>query len=255
MQRLAAVAAFLGGLGYLVTPKNGELGGAVFVLTIRFLALTYFIGLALLAVAMQDARPARRRLVCVGLLVLVVVNAVSSQHEGLPAWPREGVVFGALAAALVLVVALLPKARRVAVAVTLLALVVAGPFVHAHYVDNRYEHAGLDLDYIDAALHDTRHERIAVFQTEQLYPMFGNDLSNVVTKVAPPPTGDCRGWRGVLADGGFTYVVLGHGGGFTLDPAPDPSWIAGDPAARVVVTDGTSALYRLDGRLDPAGCR
>jgi hypothetical protein len=253
--RLAAVAALLGGFGYLVTPKNGELGGAVFVLTIRFLALTYFIGLALLAVALQDARPLVRRLVCAGLLVLVVVDAAASQNEGLPAWPREGIIFGALAGVLVLVVVLLPHARRVTVAVTLVALVAAGPLVRAHYLDNRYEHAGLDLDYIFAVLHDTRHERIAVIRSEQLYPMFGDDLSNVVTKVGPPLTADCRGWKDLLVDGGFTYVVVGHGAAFGIELAPDPSWIADDPAARVVVTDGASALYRIDGRLVPAGCR
>ena len=255
MLRLAAVAALLGGLGYLVTPKNGELGGAVFVLTIRFLALTYFIGLALLAVALQDARPLLRRLVCAGLLVLVAVNAVAAQHEGLPAWPREGIVFGAIAAALVLVAVLLPRTRRAVVAITLLACVAAGPLVRAHYLDNRYEHAGLDLDYIDAVLHDTRHERIAVIRSEQLYPMFGDDLSNEVTKVGSPPVGDCRGWRGVLADGGFTYVVVGPGAAFGIEGAPDPSWLTDDGTARVVVTDGTSALYRIDGTLDPAACR
>ena len=147
--------------------------------------------------------------------------------------------------------------RRTVGAVVLVVLAVGGAVVEHHYLDHRYVDAGLrhPLRLHQRRVRDTHDERVAVFRTEQLYPMFGNQLSNFVTKVPAPPTTDCRGWRQALADGGFTYVVLGHGGGFTTDPAPDQAWIDSDAAARLVATDwGTSALYRIEGRLDPSTC-
>ena len=254
LHRVAGAAAMLGGFGYLITPKNGELGGAVFVLTIRFLAFTYFVGFALLAVALAEARPAVRRAVSIALLGVVLVNATASQHEGLPAWPREGIAFGVVAGAVLLVLVLRPQLLRPAVLAAVPLVLVGGAFVRPYYLDHRYVDADLDLDHINAALASTRDERIAVFRTEQLYPMFGDDLSNIVTKVAAPPVGDCRSWLTTLDDQGFTLVVLGHGGGFTLDPAPERGWLEDDPATRVIVSDGSSALYRIEGRLDPAGC-
>jgi hypothetical protein len=136
------------------------------------------------------------------------------------------------------------------------AVFVGGWVVQDHYLERRYVRAGLSLDATNARFRDISHRRVAVFGTEALYPMFGLDLSNRVSKVHGPgpgsPVEQCRGWRRILTKGGYRYVVLAREP-FT-DFGPDEEWVDRDSATTQVGRDGTTVVYRIDGPLDPETC-
>jgi len=169
------------------------------------------------------------------------------------------VAAGAGRAGAALIVRARPPSRVTAAVLTVAALVVAagaGWLVQDHYFEHRYVDAGLALDGANAVFRDVHDQKVAVFGTEQLYPMFGLDVSNRVSKVeAPPGESDaelCAGWREALAAGGYRYIVMGREPWTNLGPAD--AWIKSDAAVTQVFRDRDAEVYRVDGALDPAGC-
>jgi hypothetical protein len=136
--------------------------------------------------------------------------------------------------------------------------------VQRHYLRDRYAHPTFTTPGLNAAFawaRDVSGARIATTGTRQ-YPLFGTDLSNEVEFVGEDrphggfvaPSG-CRDWRRLLDQGGYDYVVatrdrIERGKGAY---PPAAAWTA-SPQARVLLRRPPTVVYRLDGRLDPAGC-
>jgi hypothetical protein len=263
LERFAGAGVFLVVLYHPFIPFLGDLGGGVFVFTLRYLTPALMLGLALLSIDVVRHLSRWRRPLLIVLVALAALGAIASHHEGIAAWPRGHLLPGVVAGTAVIggwaLVARRPRlgwGRGVAVASAGAAIVTlaAGWVVQDRYLDQRYVRAGLPLDSVNRFFRDIRDEKVAVFGTEHLYPAFGLDLSNRVAKV-PAPAGDsdselCARWRERLSD--YAYVVIAHQP--LASPGPDEEWVASDAAATVVLVDGNATVYRVDGTLDPDGC-
>ncbi|MGA1213909.1 MAG: hypothetical protein ACO3ZZ_09320, partial [Solirubrobacterales bacterium] len=95
------------------------------------------------------------------------------------------------------------------------------------------------------------------------YPFRGPELDR---RVAYPglrsasgglvPAPDCRTFKQVLNGGDFRYLVLSLDRQGTNRSYPrEVRWLAGDPAARSIFREPPAAVFRLEGKLDPDGCR
>jgi hypothetical protein len=233
---------------------------------VRYLAPSLLLGLVLLVLARFPTGSNARRLLAVALFVLVVVDATGKHWERVPAWPSDQVWWGVLAGVLVLAAVFAftrvrDPARRTRLAWTaaaggLVALLVVGWPVQRHFLDHRYDAAGLPFDSIAEYFRDVRDSDVAVFGTVEVYPMFGADLSNRVRVAQGPSTplrpDPCRQWPRILA-GEYRYVVLTRYG-IVFPVTPPEEWFSQDPAATKVVDDGTNIVYRIDGPLHPAEC-
>jgi hypothetical protein len=69
----------------------------------------------------------------------------------------------------------------------------------------------------------------------------------------PVPITRCQVWRRAVNDGRYTYVVAA-GNPLQKQLPPEVAWTAPGPATEVAVRDGTSVVFRVDGRLDPGDC-
>ena len=260
-ERLAGLMVLAGLIGHVVTPLTG---GLSFVFNLRYLTPVLLLGSVLFARQLPATR-AWRTAMSAGVLVLVVVGATSPNREGVAAWPKAYVVPVALGAVLAVALVALyvrstvrwPARRHIGVAVFVLALVVSGFWSgQRYYLDHRYLDAGLHMDEVHEYFRDVTDARVAVFGTDETYPMFGLDGSNRVRRgddaVIELTDDFCRDWRRAIA-GHYDYVVLTqYGVGNYRKPS---DWmIRTDAAATRVVEDGDSVVYRLDGALDPSTC-
>ena len=138
--------------------------------------------------------------------------------------------------------------------------------VQDSYLGNRYRRAA-DIQPAGVAaaarwargIDDTR---IAT-TSDRSYALLGTDLSNTV--IYPGRHHDdggftdwrtCQQWRRALNRGSFRYAVIAYdnkdlGRG---PPPPEARWIARDPATRLVLRHGSTAIYRIYGPLDPDRC-
>jgi hypothetical protein len=259
--RLAGLMVLAGLIGHAFTPLTG---GLSFVFNLRYLTPVLLLGFVLFARQLPATR-AWRAAMSTATLLLVVVGATSANREGVEAWPKAYVVPIALGAVLAAVLAALyvrstdqwPARRHLTVAALAAGLVLAGTWsAQQYYLDHRYLDAGLHMDEVHEYFRGVTDARIAVFGTDETYPMFGIDGSNRVRRgddaVIPLTDDFCRDWRRALA-GHYDYVVLTqYGIGNYRKPS---DWIIRtDDAATLVVRDGRSAVYRLDGALDPSTC-
>ena len=188
----------------------------------------------------------------------------ASRCRELAAWPDGQWVIAVVVGLLVLGVAALylrttgaarSRALSIVAVWTVVVVGVGGWFVQREFHQDRYVDAGLSIDDINAYFRDRSDLHVGSVGTEQLYPLFGADLSNDVSKVRVPrdgtPTEQCRAWRTALAEGGYRYLVVADE--LFADPGPEPEWLTGDTSTLVLV-DGDARLYRLDGPLPPDGC-
>jgi hypothetical protein len=235
----------------------------------------------------KSPRQVDRVLVLAGLVGLatalawLVAPTSASGPEGMPRGFESGLRY--LAPALVLGMALLPGApiwrrrlaqigaalprlrHRVAVAAALvLVLAAVGYPIQRHYLQSRYADPSFTTPGLNAAFawsHDVSGARIATTSTRQ-YPLFGTDLSNHVQFLGAETAhggfeaaAGCRAWRQALNAGDYDYVVASRDRiepGKPLFP-PQASWTEG-PQATVVLRKAPTAVFRLDGELDPAAC-
>jgi hypothetical protein len=264
-ERLAALMVLSGLIGHIFTPLTG---GLSFVFNLRYVTPVLLLGFVLLARQVPATRVWRSAMSGV-LLALVVVGATSPNRERLPAWPKGYVAPVTVGAVLALALAALyvrsadhwsidrlPVRRHGATLVVVALLVTGNWFAGNHYLDHRYLDAGSHMDEVHEYFRDVTDARVAVFGTDETYPMFGIDDSNRVRRgddAAIDYDDDlCRTWRRAIA-GHYDYVVLTQFGlSYFLKP---PEWvIRTDPAATRVVKDGDSSVYRLDGPLNPSTC-
>jgi hypothetical protein len=273
--RALAVAALAGVLAHVVTPHTaGGFEGEPerFGPTLRYLAPVLAVGLALLP-TVGPAKWARPLLLPVFVVLVIVTAGVETMLED----PFAGwaIALSAGAAAAVLSAVALVHRRLPSRGLGLLALgaVLLGigaywypavDYLRVRYSPNSADHLGLSASWAAR----TSNARIAVAGTlgaSFQYGYYGNDISNRVIYlgrsqpyggIAPFET--CAGWRHAVNGGEFDFVVttptLGPQGPLSPGFAPERSWSTTDPALTEIVTDGPVSVYRVDGRLKPAGC-
>ncbi|MEK6252483.1 MAG: hypothetical protein AABM43_11165 [Actinomycetota bacterium] len=281
--QLLGGAALFGLAAYLVTPLSaaGEQGAPIaFKINIRFAIPALVIGLALLPLG----RGLQGRRAGWGLVVgLLVVLVITDRSDAVLREPERA--FGVLVALLLVVVPatlLFLHHRRMlgpatlGVAFAALALLVAGigyP-VQRDYLNSRWR----DFDppqHLDSAYRwagDVRDARIGLAGTTTGflgYGFYGKDLSNRVVYLGrEDPHGSfnairtCSAFRRAVNAANLDYLVTGPFLNFAHQSrpkfSPEAGWIRTDPAVRPISRDGAGVArvtaWKLDGRLDPAGC-
>jgi hypothetical protein len=264
--RIAAITVLAAAAGHVVTPMTG---GLVFENNLRYLHPALVLGGALLPLALARARPVVTYGAGLAAAALVAVNLTSPDKTGFTRWPSDHralavVLFIVLtvggAAALAVAASRRGSGRSLlvgALAGSAALLVVAGAIGHQGYAERRYQDAALKRIDLYRPFAEVRGQRVASVGGQDVYPMFGPDLSNDVTRLAH---GDkrsdipvCLAWREALS-GRFDYVVVSAP--FFLVPVDmDLDELLGDPAAEQLVRNDLGAVYRIDGLIDTARCR
>ena len=259
VDRVLGATVLLGAVGYAVTPLTG---GLSFAFNLRYLTPALLLGAVIVPTLLPASRAVRHVLLVV-LVTVLAVGATSRHTERVSAWP-SGTILQAVAACAVLAavgfgVHLAARRRlpvRLAASVFVVGTVLAGFWVvQDRYLAGRYVEAGLHMDDVHAHFRTVSDADVVVFGTDETFPMFGIDLSNRVRRNAEgrvEGADPCVAWRRALADR-YDYVVLTDFG-FSYSPQPDEEVIASDPAATLVVRDGGSVAFRIDGALDPGRC-
>ncbi len=280
--RLLGAVAGVTAIAYLFTPLTaaGLQGQPIaFEWNLRYLAPAVALAFAILpCLPAARATAERRGGVLAGLVVLVGVTIAS-----LVEW-QQGHVKGAVGVAIAVLAAggaiallaargvrwsSLGTAARAGIAgVAVVAAVGLGYGYQLHYLEHRYEDTG-DQQNLNRALawaRNVRDARIAVAGIRGVftqYAFYGTDLSNRVQwlgrRVADDGyarIGTCEAWRKAVNAGHFTHVIT------TFDPylpgtlknTPEGRWTGSDPHAKAVLRQGPVRVFRITGRLDPAGC-
>jgi hypothetical protein len=266
---LAVVAAFV------FAPQNLELAPGepfIFSSNLRYLAPAIVLGLVLLALIPLLAR--RSSWVLAGFGMVLAATQFDRKL-----WPVDPSAFSSvrlvdtlagvgLGATVFVAGALLLARRRptagpsmrAAVGIAVL-IALAGFPLQAAYLRDRYSETRVQspLYTWGQAAQD---ERIALVGEVRQYPLYGKDLSNHVQYVGHEgphrgfaPIRDCAEWRLALNAGSYSYVVVAPEGiPLSFGPPPELAWTETDPAARLVLRDDTTSLYRLAGRMNPAAC-
>jgi hypothetical protein len=263
---------------YLATPLSaaGAEGEPVaFAINVRFVIPGLLIGLVLLPLVPRTLGVRRQWVLLAALLVVLVVT---DRSDAVARAPER--FFGALVALLaVLIPAALLLARRrgaghgtvaAGFAALALAAVAIGYPVQRAYLDDRFE----DFDpamHLDSAYRwaaDTEEARIGLAGTTAgflQYGFYGRDLSNEVRYLGREasqggfhPIATCRAFREAVNDARLDYLVTAPFLNFIhpSDPirSPESGWLRGERGVRVVNRDGPVTVWRVRGRLDPAGC-
>jgi hypothetical protein len=274
--RALGAVAFASLLAYLVTPETaaGPAGDPLgFAFNLRYAAPVLALSLSIVPLAPPFAR--RPAIAAVALAIAFVLTSIK-----LHLWTSKHLA-GALvvaAACAVLAAALARRPPRRAVlaggGALLAGLAIAGYPWQRHYLDGRYAfQPGISaLSHVWTLFRGVHHSRVAVAGTFGMffaYPLYGLDDSNRVQYIAARgPHGSftkiasCREWRTAIDAGGYRYVVTTP----ARDPwhpkplrfSPERSWIASDPAARIIYEHRAFGqlidVFALSGPLDPRGC-
>jgi hypothetical protein len=281
--QLLGAAALFGLAAYLVTPLSaaGQEGAPIaFAINIRFAipALVIALGLLPLGRGLQG-RGAGWALLVALLMILVVTDrsdAVLREPE------RAFGVLVALLAVAVPAALLFLRGRgildpwKIGAGFAGLAILVAaiGYPVQRDYLSSRWRdfdpQQHLDSAYRWAA--DVRDARIGLAGTTTGflgYAFYGKDLSNHVQYLGrEDPHGSfnairtCSGFRRAVDAAHLDYLVTGPFLNFAHQThpifSPEAGWIRTDSAVRPIVNDGADVarvtVWKVDGRLDPAGC-
>jgi hypothetical protein len=284
--RVVAVVGFASFVAFLYSPQILGIGRApiYFVVNVRYVAPALVVGTAILTVVI----PRFGRLAGLALLGAFGAVLVATQFDR-SIWHNEGThiaqpthgsaprVWGVVIGISIVVAgaALRPAARRVrrsrdvalvSACVILAALLAAGFPLEQSYLSNRYQNAS-PMPRIYRWAENVHSARIAIVDFFAQYPLYGKDLSNDVQYVAhrgkdrrSSRIADCAAWRQAINDGRYDYVVATNPG-FPFpsrQPALEADWTRSDPAATLLINEsnfGAHAwLFKIDGRLDPAGC-
>jgi hypothetical protein len=285
--QVIAAAALATAFVYLFTPLTaaGQDGSPTgFFTNTRYLVPGLVLAMALLPIARPLRAPDRRAWQT--LLFLTGVYAITVLTT--PRW-YPGYIVGAIFITLALVWVPgglgLARSRRqasratVAVAggVVLLLAVVLGRAQEVQYAEHHYtepdhflQDGGPKKAYTFAR--EQHDKRIGIAGSGEIffgqYGFYGADLSNRVQYVGVPgPDGtyrlatSCRQFRRRINAGDYDYLILSQ---YTMD-APGPyqfpiyAWVKSDPALKLVVAEPTTYpepdyVYKVVGKLDPAGC-
>ena len=207
-------------------------------------------------------------------LALLVAISISGFLE-LASWGRAELailvlaIFSATAFVLLRGGSRLPSLPRGAIALTLgvgaLVLVGIGWEVASRYDRDRYREPGFTVAGLDRAFawsRDAGEGPLATNATRS-YPFRGEGLERRVDfpggRTASGgllPAAGCRTFREIVNRGRYRYLVLSLDREGKVRKYPrELRWVAGDPAARLVFRQAPTAVFELEGRLDPDGCR
>jgi hypothetical protein len=268
-------------VAYVFTPLTaaGEQGEPIsFVWNVRYLAPAVAVGLAILPCLPAARATARRQVVVLAALTIVLAFTVGSLVQWQQGHTKGAVAAGVLVVVIAAALALAQRGRlfsgayrwwaRIATGVAVAVAIVAAGYVgERHYLEHRYENTGQAQDLASALrwARDIRDARIAVGGIRGVftqYPFYGTDLSNEVQWLGERGPHDaydripnCRQWREAIDAGGYTHVVTTFDPYFpTMRNSPEGRWTGSDPNAHLVLRDGPVRVFELRGRLDPAGC-
>jgi hypothetical protein len=280
--RLCGAVTIAAAIAYVFTPLTAagpEGDPMAFGINLRYLAPGFALGLALLPLEPKLA-PERWRLPLLigGVLALVLVTTSSDSAyiwtESFSSIPFAALIGIVLVGAPVGIALLAGRSRALAAgAGVLLALAIAavGWERQDDYFDHRYDRTEDFRFQLDDAVRwakGTTELRIAVAGTSgayNQYGLYGDELTNYVQYVGDEGTnGDfrriekCEDFRTAVNDGDYDYLVttpdLDLNDPATARTSPERGWVDGDPSVEREILSGRTAVFRLDGELDPAGC-
>lgn len=257
----AALFAWLAG----PTSASGPVGDPVgFLSGLRYLVPALAIGLALLGptIASRSARATRI------LAVLFLIAAPFTVLEGLGASPSTFVLLVGttiLLGGLLLLVPSAPgRALTAFVTVSLVLLVALGFLIQGRYEERRYASPdfvvpGLARSFVWAQ--GVEGDSIGTTATRS-YPLYGRRFDNRVgfVGVAGPNGGfvraeDCRQFISSVNGGDYDWVVASlDREGVKRDYPSEVRWLDRDPAAVPLFRDPPTAVFAIEGRLDPERC-
>jgi hypothetical protein len=271
MVGLALLVAWVAAPTSASGPEGSPTG---FVSGLRYLAPSLAVGLALLGPAVGPRGGFAARLTMATLLLLTPFVVFGGRSwdltellaAGLAAAAAFAVLasFGLLAGRPVTARFARSGAGVAAAGALVLVIVVAGYGVQSRYFDNRYASPEFTTPGLSEAFvwaRGVEGESIATNATRQ-YPLFGTELDNDVAYLGVPgprggfvKTDSCDQLRDAVARDGYRYLVL------TLDrESPDRpfpreiAWIEEDPNAVEILKTPPTAIYELNGPLDPDTC-
>ncbi len=260
-------------LAWLVGPTSasgpeGEPRG--FLSGLRYLVPGIAISLALLG-PLVASRNTRLAWAALALLVAISVSGFLQ----LASWGRAELVVLALAIISVVAFAALRRADRrpalprgavtLTVGVGILAIVGIGYEVASRYDLNRYRDPAFTVPGLDRAFAWSGGigEGALATNATRSYPFRGEGLDRRVdfpgVRTAAGgllPADGCRSFREIVNQGRYRYLVLSLDREGKVRKYPrELEWVTGDPAARLVFRQAPTAVFELEGRLDPDGCR
>jgi hypothetical protein len=279
--RMLGLVALVSLAAYLVTPETaaGPAGDpAGFAFNLRYAAPALALCFAVLPLAPVFDGPGRQSALVVALAIVLFATVTKGSL-----WPHRHVLGIVLVAAALSVAGLAlvatggraPRALMLSlVALLLLAGAAAGYGWQRHYLRGRYQfNPGVSYlshvwDYF-RTVHDARVGVVGTFGGFFSYPLWGPDGSNHVQYIGArgphgsfTAIGSCRRWREAINAGRYEYVVTTP----ARDPwhpkhlasSPESGWTGSDRASRLVLSrkakGQTIAVYRIRGRMNPAGC-
>ncbi|MFL5897664.1 MAG: hypothetical protein ACJ76D_04270 [Solirubrobacterales bacterium] len=282
--RWVGLVALVGLLTYLFTPLSaaGSEGEPVgFGINIRYAIPALLAGIVLVPLD-RGLDPSRRRWWLLAALVVVFL-ATNRPDQALHEPARVFALLFVLLAVASPALLLYGRSRGAGAAVLtaslgallLVALAIGYP-LQRHYLEGRFANAGskeeqipgMDLNGAYRWARDVDHARIGLAGTTAGfagYGFYGTDLTNRVVYLGQEgPHGAfnaipaCAGFRTAVNAADLDYLVTApflnflHPG----DPIPSPEsrWLRGDPAVRAILHEGQVTVWKVGGRLDPAGC-
>ncbi|MFZ9668888.1 MAG: hypothetical protein ACO3CR_03440 [Solirubrobacterales bacterium] len=268
--RLGAVVALAIILAWLVGPTSasgpeGEPLG--FVSGLRYLVPGLAIGFALLGPAVRSWGVRIGWVVLGAIATLSVVGVLDGRTWD---WVGISIFFVVLALTFVFVAwnargrsdrrYLVPAAVAGAAVLVVVGLQVASRYDRDRYREPTFTVPGLDRAFAWA---DSAGPGPIASTATRSYPFRGDDLSRRVdfpgVRTASGgliEAGDCRAFRRLVNLGRYRYLVLSlDREGVARDYPEELTWVSGDPAARPIFRQPPTAVFELEGPLDPDGCR
>ncbi|MFN2612795.1 MAG: hypothetical protein ABR536_05445 [Solirubrobacterales bacterium] len=277
--RMLGGVAIVAAVAYVFTPlgasgPEGRPDG--FEINLRYLVPALALGLALLP--LDRAFERRRHQYALGALFVVALASVvlfsksKTAYQGDDAFLPGALLIGVVLFAPLGLVLLWESRPRltyaVAAAVAVLAFA-AGWSRQDDYLDGRYQ--GESRYQMQAAFrwaNDVSGQRIGLAGTRaafQQYGLYGRDVSNYVQYIGHPGNegdftriADCPAFRTAVNAGRYDYLIttpdldLNNVG--RTNPAPENSWLLGDPALKTIVREGPVRVLEVQGILNPATC-
>jgi hypothetical protein len=284
LMRILAATGMVAGIAYIFTPLTAsgqpyDVSG--FDANLRYVSPVLMVGFLLLPL-IPWFRHGRRPLILIGLFAILLIQGTvdKSSWEFHHHLASVGLAFLIVGVPALLVAGfrarlspILLVAFGLVMAITAVAL---GRVRENYYLDHRYVTASRpplgggfratpEWQPLQDWGRETKDKRIAVFGRASAfgqYFFYGNDLSNHVQYLGDQgnhgtfrPIYTCALWRQTINEGHYDYVVTTPAIGVIESIAPPQNlWTSSDPNVRTVIQSGPAAVYKINGRLDPAGC-
>jgi len=284
LMRILAATGMIAGIAYIFTPltaSGSPYDPSGFDANLRYVSPVLMVGFLLLPL-IPWFRHGRRPWILIGLFTVLLIQGtvVQSNWELKHHLASLGLAFLIVGVPALLVAGFRARLNPVllvsfglVMAITAVAL---GRVRENYYLDHRYVTAarpplggGFRASPEWQPLQDwgrrASHERIGVFGRAAAfgqYFFYGNDLSNHVQYLGEEgnhgtfrPIYNCGLWRQTINRGDYDYVVTTPAIGVIESVAPPQNlWTSRDPNVRTVIQSGPAAVYKINGRLDPATC-